>query len=80
MKATLETPTENYIGRYARSVESGWLGKVIAMEGEGIDRMCKMVGVNELCSTIKGGDIEDHLEMEDVQYFTPDDLKFLKLV
>lgn len=65
---------EQYIGRYARSVESGWLGKVIAVEGD----MLKMQGVNELCRTIAGGEMEEHLDDDDFQWFDPNDLKFLK--
>ncbi len=72
---------EKYIGRFARSIESGWLGKVIAIEKDqdGLT-MLKMQGVNELCRTILGGDIEAHLDDDDTQWFVPEDVKFIKLV
>ena len=69
-------PTPEHVGRYARSIESGWLGKVVAIDGD----MLKMQGVNDLYRTMKGGDIEDALDVDDVQWFTPDDLRFVTLV
>lgn len=69
-------PTPEHVGRYARSIESGWLGKVVAIDGD----MLKMQGVNGLYRTMKGGDIEDALDADDVQWFTPDDLRFVTLV
>ena len=69
-------PTPEHVGRYARSIESGWLGKVVAIDGD----MLKMQGVNDLYRTMKGGDIEDALDADDVQWFTPDDLRFVTLV
>jgi hypothetical protein len=39
----------NYVGRYARSIESGWLGKVVAVESFDGETMLRMQGVNELC-------------------------------
>ena len=72
----------DYIGRYARSIESGWLGKVVSVEPPDADGfiMLKMQGVNELVRTIKGGDIEDCLDADDVQWFAPEDVRFLKVV
>lgn len=74
-----------YIGRYARSIESGWLGKVVGVDIEhnGIPlgmTMLRMQGVNELVRDIKGGDIEDCLDSDDTQWFTPEDVRFLTLV
>jgi len=72
---------ENAIGRYARSVETGWQGKVVGDNGEkGLDLMLKMQGVNELCRTIAGGDLEAHLDSDDVQWFAPADLNFVKVI
>ena len=68
------------VGQFARSVETGWVGKVLAVEGSGIDAMLKMEGVNNLVRLMKGGDIEDSIDHDDVQWFSPDDVKFLKLV
>lgn len=70
------------IGQFARSVETGWLGKVVSVEKEnhGDQILCKMVGVDELYRTLKGGDIEAALDESDVQWFVPEDLRFLRLV
>lgn len=46
--------TISHLGRYARSVESGWLGKVLAVEECNGDAMLKMMGVNEMVRTIRG--------------------------
>lgn len=67
---------ECYIGEYARSVESGWLGKVVGVNGD----MLTMQGVYELAWSMKGGHISDHLCQDDTQWFTPEDLKFVRLV
>lgn len=72
----LIAPAPEHIGRFARSIESGWLGKVIAIDGE----MLKMQGVNDLYRAMNGGDIEDALDSDDFQWFTPDDLRFVNLV
>ncbi len=66
----------HYVGRFARSIESGWLGQVVAVDGD----LLKMIGVNELVRAIRGGDIEDCLDSDDFQWFAPEDLRFLKLV
>ena len=64
------------VGRYARSIESGWLGKVVGIEGD----MLRMQGVNELVRTIRGGDIEDCLDDDDTQWFVPEDVRFVNLI
>lgn len=69
-------PLPEHVGRYARSIESGWLGKVIAIDGD----LLKMKGVNELVRDIIGGDLEDLLDADDTQWFTPEDVRFLKVV
>ena len=55
-------PTTSHVGRYARSIETGWLGKVIAVEDHG-EPMLKMIGVNQLYRTMKGGHIDDALQI-----------------
>ena len=72
----LIAPSPAHVGRYARSIESGWLGKVIAIDGETL----KMQGVNDLYRAMMGGDIEDALDDDDIQWFTPDDVRFVKLI
>ena len=68
-----------YVGRYARSVESGWLGKVVAVEDDEYGSpMLKMQGVNELCWQMAGGRIGEWLDDDDFQWFSVDDVKFLK--
>jgi hypothetical protein len=74
---------ELYVGRYARSIETGWLGKVVSVEDTSDDDihnevMLKMQGVNELCWQMAGGRIGDWLEEDDIQWFSLDDVKFLK--
>lgn len=69
-------PRPEHVGRFARSIESGWLGKVIAVEGE----FLKMQGVNELVRMIAGGSLEECLDLADTQWFTPEDLHFLKVI
>jgi hypothetical protein len=70
----------NYVGRYARSIESGWLGKVVAVESFDGETMLRMQGVNELCRTIAGGSLDAWLDGDDTQWFAPADLRFLKVV
>jgi hypothetical protein len=75
-----EIKLQGYVGQFARSIESGWLGRVIAVEGKGSDVMLKMQGVNDLVRAIKGGDIEDAIDDDDTQWFAPEDLKFVNVV
>lgn len=82
--------TPIYVGRYARSVETGWLGRITSTYEERwrattngpeyVTTMCVMEGVNDLYRAIKGGHIEDAIDKEDVQHFSTDDLQFLTLV
>lgn len=67
-----------HTGWFARSVESGWLGKVIGVD-ERFPDMLKMKGVNTLCLTIAGGSHDEWLDDDDVQWFDPRDLVFLKI-
>jgi hypothetical protein len=66
------------VGRFARSIESGWLGKVVGIDAYNGETMLKMQGVNELCQMIFGGSPEEHLDNDDTQWFTPEDVRFLK--
>ena len=75
-----QAPASNYIARYARSIETGWLGKVIAVEDHDGEPMLKMIGVNSLYRTMKGGHIEDALDHDDTQWFSPADVRFVALV
>lgn len=68
-----------YTGRYARSIESGWLGKVVGVEVCDGFPMLRMQGVNELCRMVAGGSLEENLDSDDTQWFSPDDVKFLKV-
>ena len=72
------TDKNEYVGRFARSIESGWLGKVIAVESYDGETMLRMQGVNELCRMIAGGSLEANLDADDTQWFAPADVKFLK--
>ena len=63
-------PTQENVGRYARSVESGWKGKIVGVDGE----CYRMMGVNFLAEVILG---EEHLDLDDTQWFVPDDLRMI---
>jgi len=65
-------------GDFARSIESHWLGRVEAIEGSGLDTMLRMQGVNSLTRAIAGGDISEHIDADDVQWFSPDDVRKIK--
>lgn len=66
-------------GRYARSIESGWLGRITSVRRHDGETMLTMVGVNELCRTIDGGTLEDWLDLDDIQYFALEDVKLVKV-
>ncbi len=65
-------PDPAMVGRYARNVESNWLGKIVACEGD----FYKMQGVDELCHMVAGGDREAWLCDNDFQWMVHDDLVF----
>jgi hypothetical protein len=69
---------QHLVGQYARSIESGWLGKVTAIEFHGGDLLCKMAGVDMLHNDVTGGTLDESLANNDTQWFVPEDLKFLK--
>ncbi len=56
-----------HIGRFARSIETGWRGCVVAAETYNGEVMLKM----------KCGTRHDNLEDDDVRWFAPADLRFL---
>jgi hypothetical protein len=70
--------TQQFVGRFARSIESGWLGKVIAVEQHSGETLLRMQGVNELCRIIAGGSLDANLDSDDTQWFAPADVKFLQ--
>jgi hypothetical protein len=75
---TMTQACESHVGRFARSVESGWLGKVVAIDRRDPEcAMLKMQGVNELCRMVAGGSHEQWLDEDDTQWFCVDDVKFL---
>ena len=69
---------KHLIGKYARSIESGWIGKITDIEYQGGDLMCKMIGADEIAVAVAGVTVEESLSSNDVQWFAPEDLKFLK--
>jgi hypothetical protein len=81
---------EECVGRFARSIESGWLGKIIEVVNvtntkggrilKSSETMFRMKGVNTLCHLIQGGDMNDFLDDDDVQWFAPADVRFVKVV
>ncbi len=65
------------VGIFAKSIESGWTGLVVAVEDHG-EVMLRMVHFWQLGQTIKGGTAYEWLENDDVQWFAPSDVKFIK--
>jgi hypothetical protein len=59
------------IGDYARGVEDGWLGKIVAFESDG---MARMVGVDRLAMWIGGLTGDEALSPDDVRWVSPNDL------
>ena len=72
---TSETASAN-VGRFARSVETGWVGKIVAVEDHG-EPMYRMIGVDDLTLVVGGGTLESNLSPDDVQWFAPDDVRLL---
>lgn len=68
---------QHLIGKYARSIEAGWLGKVTDIEHRGGDVLCKMTGVDELAVMVAGISRNEALSSNDIQWFAPEDLKFM---
>lgn len=76
MNASTNDPSK-YVGQYARSIESGWLGKVVAIENHDGDTLLRMQDVNELCLIVAGGKASDWLEEDHTQWFAPEDVEFV---
>ena len=69
-----------YLHRFARSIESGWTGKIVKVHTDGRDAPLEMKGVNGLYRAMHGGDIEDALDHDDIQWFAPEDVRLLRLI
>lgn len=63
----------NLIGQFAKSVETGWKGKIIGFDYDG-STMLRMKGVNFLTQAIVGGSNDANLDDDDTQWFTPEDV------
>lgn len=72
----MKEPLENYVGRFARPIETGGIVKVIAVDGD----MLKVARVNELVRLIMGGSLESRVDYEDIEWFDANDMRFLKVV
>jgi hypothetical protein len=63
------------VGDFAASIETGWFGKIVAIETDGNgDVMCEMIGVDQLALIVAGLTREEALSEDDVRWFSPDDL------
>jgi hypothetical protein len=71
------------VGDYARSLETGWLGKIVEIKTEVVvvaedrsfvEHMATMIGVDRLSHDILGRSVEDCLSHDDIQYFSLSDL------
>lgn len=69
-----------YVGKYCRSVESNWLGKVLDVEKIDGQILLKMKGVDELGVAVLGLPIEECLCDDDIQWFAPDDVTIVTVV
>jgi hypothetical protein len=65
-----------YIGRFAQSVENGWIGKILAVEDHG-EPMFKMQGFNTLVYLIGGKPINECMDDDDTQWFAPADVQII---
>lgn len=78
MRKGLTAKCDDPIGKFAISIESGWIGKVVAVETINGDELLKMKGFNHLCWTIQGGNVNDYIDEDDTQWFCPSDVRFFK--
>jgi hypothetical protein len=63
------------VGDYARSLETGWLGKILEIGPDhNGDIMAKMMGVDILANLVIGLSAEESLSRDDIQWFAPADL------
>ena len=70
-KARPESKPRFGVGDYARSLESGWLGKILDVAAEG---MARMVGVDWMANVVAGMTREESLSHDDIQWFALGDL------
>jgi hypothetical protein len=76
------------VGDYARSIETGWLGKIVRIYDDPyqVDRdmpmiaclMAELVGVDFLAQVVGGLTREESLSKDDVQHFALADLAWEK--
>lgn len=64
-----------YVGKYAKNVETGWIGKVICVED---DLSLRLRGLNTLTLIVHGGTLEENLDEDDTRFLFPDDAIFLE--
>lgn len=69
---------QDWIGKYARSIESGWAGKVVAIEKIGCDWMLRMHGLDHF-SLYFGSRLSEAIDCDDVQWFSPSDVEMLQV-
>lgn len=68
---------ETNVGKFATALETGWIGKIVAVEEMGDDVLYKMIGVDTAAMMIGGGSAEDNLTSDDVQWFVPADVELI---
>jgi hypothetical protein len=66
------------VGDFASNIESGWVGIIDRFEGEGLDRMAVMRGVDYLCQMVAGLTLEEALCDNDIEWHSPADLVFIR--
>jgi hypothetical protein len=71
------------VGDYARSLETGWLGKIVEIKPEVVmvaedrsfvEHTARMIGVDWMSHTVLGRSVEECLSHDDIQYFSLSDL------
>jgi hypothetical protein len=67
------------VGDWARNIESGWKGKIVAFEDvPDLGPLVRMQGVDWLVQTVCGLSNEEALTPDDIHWFSTDDLVPLK--
>ena len=70
--------TGKLAGIWAKSIESGWKGQVIAIEEFNEDVMYKMVGICWLSQVVGGQTMEEAISSDDIQWFSPYDVRYIR--
>ena len=70
--------TKTFAGIWAKSIESGWKGQVIAIEEFNGDVMYKMVGICWLSQVVGGQTLEEAISSDDIQWFSPYDVRYIR--